>query len=184
MKTKLLLELVECTKVVILNNLLLLTIIYNLLNWSIIYCRFNCGFCSKLIERGIPLKSMTCSFQQFYCHVLEIIKILSLKIFEFCTSIVVLRISIWHFSWAKVKWYLSTHLNAIQIETLVLNQSITHVIILYFLLRIIAPYRQNKRCVVKLTSGNHVWSISTKCVSIETISFRLIITHVTKYWKI
>ena len=111
-------------------------------------------------------------------------KILALKIFEICTSIVVLRIFIWNFSWTKVKWYLSTHLNAIQIKTLVLNQSITHVIILYFLLRIIAPYRQNKRCVVKLTSGNHVWSISTKCVSIKTISFRLIITHVTKYWKI
>ena len=88
MKTKLLLELVECTKVVILNNLLLLKIIYNLFNLSIMYCRFNCGFCSKLIERGILLKSMTCSFQQFYCYVLEIIKILSQKIFEICTSIV------------------------------------------------------------------------------------------------
>ena len=184
MKTKLLLELVECTKVVILNNLLQLKIIYNLFNLNIIYCRFNCGFCSKLIERGILLKSMTCSFQQFYCHVLEIIKILSLKIYEVFTSIVVPGIFIWNFSWEKVKWYISTHLNAIQIKMLVLNQSITHVIILYFLLRIIAPYRQNKRCVVKLTSGNHVWSISTKCVSIETISFRLIITHVTKYWKI
>ena len=177
MKTKLLLELVECTKVVILNNLLQLKIIYNLFNLSIIYCRFNCGFCSKLIERGIPLKSMTCSFQQFYCHVLEIIKFCHWRYLKF---VQVIR----NFSWTKVKWYLSTRLNTFQIKMLVLNQSITHVIILYFLLRIIAPYRQNKRCVVKLTSGNHVWSISTKCVSIETISFRLIITHVTKYWKI
>ena len=178
MKTKLLLELVECTKVVILNNLLLLTIIYNLFNLTIIYCRFNCGFCSKLIERGILLKSMTCSFQQFYCHVLEIIKILSLKIFEICTrtSNIYTKPQL-----DKSKVIHKSTFKYIQIKMLVLNQSITHVIILYFLLRIIAPYRQNKRCVVKLTSGNHVWSISTKCVSIKTISFRLIITHVTKY---